>query len=179
MPVCAAFILFDLVVHNPHHSETKRNLSLLGILSGYFYRLEYTSGGAVPCSPLVKLVQLARQYVEEVESGERTATAGAATMEEFPPIYTPASLQTLPLSASVSRFTSLGEAKLIHLCARARLALQRLRLALHMCKHCTILSMKFSSPLLVGSQRILIYFNISTLRHSISAIHSTLYSQAQ
>lgn len=132
MPVCATFILFDMVVHNPHHSETKRNLSLLGIVSGYFYRLEYTSGGAVPCSSLVKLVQLAREYVEEVESSERTATAGAATMEELPPIYTPASLQTLPLSVSVSRFTSCGEAKLIRLCARARLVSQKLRLALHL-----------------------------------------------
>ncbi|RSM04486.1 hypothetical protein CEP52_006795 [Fusarium oligoseptatum] len=36
MPIAAMFILFDFVVYNPGHVETKKNLSFLDIAAGYF-----------------------------------------------------------------------------------------------------------------------------------------------
>lgn len=68
-PLAASFILFDLVVHNPMHLETKRNLSLLGVAAGYFSRLEYASSGSLPSSPFSDFVQIAGRYVRGVDSG--------------------------------------------------------------------------------------------------------------
>lgn len=68
----ALFILFDFVVHNPTHSETKNNLSVLGIAAGYFCRLEFASRGSLPSSLLSDFAQIARQYVRDVESSLQT-----------------------------------------------------------------------------------------------------------
>ena len=82
MPLSASFILFDLVVHNPSHQETKKNLSLLGVAAGYFSRLEYASGGSVPSSPFSDFVQIAGHYVRDVESGLVDGTYGEQHSQE-------------------------------------------------------------------------------------------------
>ncbi|KAJ5604016.1 hypothetical protein N7537_006972 [Penicillium hordei] len=63
VPLSAIFILFDFVIHNPHHPETNTNISLLGIAAGYFCRLELSSGGWFPTSLLSELAHIARDYV--------------------------------------------------------------------------------------------------------------------
>lgn len=67
VPLSALFILFDFVIHNPNHMQTKSNLSLLGIAAGYFCRLEYTSGGVYPTSILSDVAHFARDFVRGVD----------------------------------------------------------------------------------------------------------------
>ncbi|KAN0096609.1 Fungal specific transcription factor domain containing protein [Hyaloscypha variabilis] len=81
IPLSALFILFDFVVHNPTHPDTKSNLSLLGVAAGYFCRLEYASGGSLPSSLLSDFAYIARQYVQDLESKLKAGTAGAADVD--------------------------------------------------------------------------------------------------
>ncbi|KAJ6124366.1 hypothetical protein N7471_011683, partial [Penicillium samsonianum] len=67
VPLSAIFILFDFVIHNPCHSETKNNIALLGIAAGYFCRLEFSSGGRLQTSLLSDLAQIARDYISDME----------------------------------------------------------------------------------------------------------------
>ncbi|KAL2012373.1 hypothetical protein VTN00DRAFT_5091 [Thermoascus crustaceus] len=73
MPLTALFILFDLVVHNPTHRETRSNLALLDVVAGYFSRLEYATGGSIPSSLLSDFAHIARQFVREVQSRNPSA----------------------------------------------------------------------------------------------------------
>ncbi|KAL1999955.1 hypothetical protein VTN02DRAFT_3740 [Thermoascus thermophilus] len=73
MPLTALFILFDLVVHNPTHRETRGNLALLDVVAGYFSRLEYATGGSIPSSLLSDFAHIARQFVREVQSRNPSA----------------------------------------------------------------------------------------------------------
>lgn len=61
----ATFILFDFVVNNPNHSETKRNIVYLDIAAGYFQRLDL----AVPGSPVGYLIAefstIAKEYIKQ------------------------------------------------------------------------------------------------------------------
>ncbi|KAH8590057.1 hypothetical protein B0O99DRAFT_599320 [Bisporella sp. PMI_857] len=75
MPLTALFILFDFTVHNPTHLETKRNISLLGAVAGYFCQLEFASDGALQTSVLLDLAHIARDYVQDVESGSITRSS--------------------------------------------------------------------------------------------------------
>lgn len=63
MPLCALFIIFDFVVHNPDHPETRDNLTLLDILSGHFSLLENASKGSMPGGYLSYFNHTARNYV--------------------------------------------------------------------------------------------------------------------
>ncbi|KAL3256621.1 hypothetical protein ABHI18_007455 [Aspergillus niger] len=65
LPLAALFILFDFVIHNPMHPETRNNLSLLDVAAGHFSLLEYKSGGFVPASLLTEFAHIARQYVRD------------------------------------------------------------------------------------------------------------------
>ncbi|EHK22926.1 uncharacterized protein TRIVIDRAFT_4969, partial [Trichoderma virens Gv29-8] len=65
MPLSALFILFDFVIHNPAHPDTRQNLILLDIVSGHFSLLEHVSGGVLPGSYLSRFGNIARQYAEE------------------------------------------------------------------------------------------------------------------
>ncbi|GKT69017.1 fungal specific transcription factor [Colletotrichum tofieldiae] len=65
MPLSAVFILFDFVIHNPAHPETRINLSLLDITGGHFSLLERASGGVLPTSYIAEFAYIARQYVME------------------------------------------------------------------------------------------------------------------
>ncbi len=81
MPLSALFILFDFVVHNPSHPETKSNLSLLGVAAGYFCRLEYASGGSIPSSLLSDFAHIARQFVQDSESKLKIGAAEAEDLD--------------------------------------------------------------------------------------------------
>ncbi|KAJ6064644.1 hypothetical protein N7499_013324 [Penicillium canescens] len=67
MPLVAIFILFDFVVHNPRHAETRDNLSLLEVAAGHFSLQEYKSKGVMPSSLVGEFAHIARQYVRDVE----------------------------------------------------------------------------------------------------------------
>lgn len=71
MPLSALFIIFDLVVHNPTHPETNNNLALLDVASGHFSRVEYESRGTLPGSLVAEFAHIAREYVRDVQLGER------------------------------------------------------------------------------------------------------------
>ncbi|KAL2869162.1 transcription factor domain-containing protein [Aspergillus lucknowensis] len=66
LPLAALFILFDFVVHNPTHPETRNNLSLLDVAAGHFSLLDYKSGGVFPASLLTEFAHIARQYVKDL-----------------------------------------------------------------------------------------------------------------
>ncbi|PYI07201.1 hypothetical protein BO78DRAFT_313643 [Aspergillus sclerotiicarbonarius CBS 121057] len=64
MPLSALLILFDLVIHNPSHPETRRNLNLLEAAAGHFSSLEYATEGNLPSSMLVEFAYIARSFTE-------------------------------------------------------------------------------------------------------------------
>ncbi|KAJ9156664.1 Fungal specific transcription factor [Pleurostoma richardsiae] len=66
MPLSALFILFDFVIHNPFHSDTRSNLTLLDVASGHFSLLEHVSAGLLPGNHLSEFAHIARQYVQEL-----------------------------------------------------------------------------------------------------------------
>jgi hypothetical protein len=68
VPLAAMFVLFDFVVHNPHHHETTTNLALLDVAAGYFSRLDYATGSALPSSQLSGFSHLASQFVLDSRS---------------------------------------------------------------------------------------------------------------
>jgi hypothetical protein len=72
MPLVALFILFDIVVHNPTHSETKANLAMLDVASGHFALVEYASNGSLPSSLACEFAHIARQQVKDI-NGENGA----------------------------------------------------------------------------------------------------------
>ncbi|CAK7226196.1 hypothetical protein SEUCBS140593_006159 [Sporothrix eucalyptigena] len=65
MPLSALFVLFDFVIHNPHHSSTRSNLTLLDIASGHFSLLEHASGGLLPGGYLSEFAHIAKRYVDD------------------------------------------------------------------------------------------------------------------
>lgn len=63
MPVIALFTLFELVIFNPRHNETRGNLALLDVAAGFFSHLEYASNGSLPSSLVSEFAYIAREYV--------------------------------------------------------------------------------------------------------------------
>lgn len=61
----ALFILFDFVIQNPTHSETRQNLLLLEVAAGHFSRLEYASEGSLQLSLLSQFSHTAAEYVKQ------------------------------------------------------------------------------------------------------------------
>ncbi|OQE13363.1 hypothetical protein PENFLA_c049G03159 [Penicillium flavigenum] len=76
LPLAALFILFDFVIHNPTHPETRNNLSLLDVAAGHFSLLDYKSGGFVPASLLTEFAHIARQYVKDFDSQQQQQQPG-------------------------------------------------------------------------------------------------------
>ncbi|KIW24106.1 uncharacterized protein PV07_09840 [Cladophialophora immunda] len=62
-PIVANFILFDLVVYNPEHSETKLNLMYLEIVTGFLRRIGLNSSNPMPSSSFAELGVIARDFV--------------------------------------------------------------------------------------------------------------------
>ncbi|KIW90109.1 uncharacterized protein Z519_09540 [Cladophialophora bantiana CBS 173.52] len=64
-PIVANFILFDLVVYNPEHSETKLNLMYLEIVTGFLRRIGLKSSNPMPSSSFAELGVIARDFVTQ------------------------------------------------------------------------------------------------------------------
>lgn len=65
MPMVAVFILFELVIHNPGHSETTTNLTYLDLAAGYFARMQMTQGADRDISiSMTQLIRLARDFAQ-------------------------------------------------------------------------------------------------------------------
>lgn len=79
MPLSALLILFDFIIHNPRHTETKSNLALLDVVSGHFSLLDLASNGSLPGSYLSEFAHIARQFInnlpeyEPLETGQTDA----------------------------------------------------------------------------------------------------------
>ncbi|KAJ5727696.1 hypothetical protein N7493_005516 [Penicillium malachiteum] len=69
VPLSAIFILFDFVIHNPSHTETKSNIALLGVGAGYFCGVEFSWDGRLQFSLLSDLAQIARDYIQGLDDG--------------------------------------------------------------------------------------------------------------
>ncbi|KAE8394952.1 hypothetical protein BDV23DRAFT_178941 [Aspergillus alliaceus] len=71
LPLAALFILFNFVIHNPTHPETRNNLSLLDVAAGHFSLFDYKSGGFIPASLLTEFAHIARQYVKDLSTKQQ------------------------------------------------------------------------------------------------------------
>ena len=60
----AMFIIFDFVIKNPLHSETKTNLSYLDIVAAHFARLDLASKGTLHDAKVSEFTAIARLYVD-------------------------------------------------------------------------------------------------------------------
>lgn len=75
------FTLFELVIFNPKHAETRGNLALLDVAGGYFSRLEYASNGSLPSSLVSEFAYIAREYVNNTHKpldGAGSSSSSAA-----------------------------------------------------------------------------------------------------
>ncbi|KAH6646395.1 hypothetical protein BKA67DRAFT_584174 [Truncatella angustata] len=79
MPLSSLFILFDFVIHNPRHPDTRANIVLLDVVSGHFSLLEHTSNGLLPGSHLSEFVYIAKQYLQNLPE---SAADGMSIHEE-------------------------------------------------------------------------------------------------
>lgn len=59
----AMFIIFDFVIKNPLHPETKTNLSFLDIVAAHFARLDLASEGTLHDTKVSEFTSIARLYV--------------------------------------------------------------------------------------------------------------------
>lgn len=76
MPLSALFILFEFIVQNPSHQDTRANLTILDSASGHFSQLEHVSAGALPGNHLSEFAHIARRYVQELPPPRSAADPG-------------------------------------------------------------------------------------------------------
>ncbi|RSL83601.1 hypothetical protein CEP52_016675 [Fusarium oligoseptatum] len=62
------FVLFDQVINDPKHPDTRSNLALLDIAGGHFSRIEFASEGSLPGSLIAEFAYIAREYVNDSTS---------------------------------------------------------------------------------------------------------------
>jgi hypothetical protein len=67
-PMVATLVLFDLVVQNSTHAETKRNLVYLDIAAGYFQRLDLAVDGSPVGYLIAEFSTIAKDYVRRQKS---------------------------------------------------------------------------------------------------------------
>ncbi|EEQ85441.2 hypothetical protein RJZ56_006884 [Blastomyces dermatitidis] len=85
LPVSAVFILFDLVIHNPFHRESRTNLSLLDSAAGYFALMGIASNHSMPGSIMPEFTHIAREYFWKVQHQKGTVTGRKKSAAEAPP----------------------------------------------------------------------------------------------
>jgi hypothetical protein len=85
MPMVAMFVIFDFVVHNPLHPETKKNLSYLDIVAAHFARLDLLAQGTIHDAKVAEFTSIARLYVETL-TRDQTNTASDITTIAGPSI---------------------------------------------------------------------------------------------
>ncbi|KAH7024781.1 uncharacterized protein B0I36DRAFT_249683, partial [Microdochium trichocladiopsis] len=86
MPMMAMFVLFDCVVHNPHHPETAKSLAFLDITAGYFSRLElvYASQGAPGTVHFGEFTAIAHEYVRRQQQNHSQIDPRGAAGRSIP-----------------------------------------------------------------------------------------------
>jgi hypothetical protein len=67
MPIAALFILFDFVVHNPHHRDTQENLVLLDRAVVHFRLIDTASHGIIPGNTIAEFAGIARKYATSLK----------------------------------------------------------------------------------------------------------------
>ncbi|KLJ09245.1 hypothetical protein EMPG_15334 [Blastomyces silverae] len=84
LPVSAVFILFDLVIHNPFHRESRTNLSLLDSAAGYFALMGIASNHSMPGSIMPEFTHIAREYFWKVQHQKGTVVGRKKSAAEAP-----------------------------------------------------------------------------------------------
>jgi hypothetical protein len=80
MPMVAMFIIFDFVVHNPLHAETKKNLSYLDIIAAHFARLDLLAQGTIHDAKVAEFTSIARLYVETLTRDQANTASDLTTI---------------------------------------------------------------------------------------------------
>jgi hypothetical protein len=80
MPMVAMFIVFDFVIHNPLHAETKKNLSYLDIVAAHYARLDLLAQGTVHDAKVADFTSIARLYVESLTKDQTNAASDLTTI---------------------------------------------------------------------------------------------------
>lgn len=77
MPMVAMFIIFDFIIKNPLHPETRTNLSFLDIVAAHFARLDLASEGTLHDTKVAEFTSIARLYVERLTKDQAKSTSRA------------------------------------------------------------------------------------------------------
>lgn len=83
----AMFIVFDFVVHNPLHAETRINLSYLNISAAHYARLDLLVQGTIHDTRVVEFTSIARLYVESLTGDPASSTASNTSSVAEPNIH--------------------------------------------------------------------------------------------
>jgi hypothetical protein len=78
MPMVAMFIIFDFVIYNPLHTEARKNLAYLDIVSAHYARLDLASQGTLHDAVVAEFTSIARAYVNETSAARDNRTKDAA-----------------------------------------------------------------------------------------------------
>jgi hypothetical protein len=76
----AMFIIFDFVVHNPLHPETRKNLSYLDIVAAHYARLDLLAQGTIHDAKVAEFTTIARLYVETLARGQVNAASNITSI---------------------------------------------------------------------------------------------------
>ncbi|KKZ64815.1 hypothetical protein EMCG_09286 [[Emmonsia] crescens] len=85
LPGSALFILFDLIIHNPFHRESRTNMSLLDSAAGYFVLIGNASNQEVPGNIVLEFAHIAREYFWKVQHQKGMAEIRKKPSAEVPP----------------------------------------------------------------------------------------------
>ncbi|PVH91671.1 hypothetical protein DM02DRAFT_663725 [Periconia macrospinosa] len=80
MPMVAMFIVFDFVVHNPLHAETRKNLSYLDIVAAHYARLDLLAHGTIHDAKVAEFTSIARLYVEKMTEDQANTASDITTI---------------------------------------------------------------------------------------------------
>jgi hypothetical protein len=78
MPMVAMFIIFDFIIYNPLHTEARKNLAYLDIVSAHYARLDLASQGTLHDDVVAEFTSIARAYVNETSAARDNRTKDAA-----------------------------------------------------------------------------------------------------
>lgn len=75
----AMFIIFDFVIKNPLHPETRTNLSFLDIVAAHFARLDLASEGTLHDMKVAEFTSIARFYVDSLTKDQANRNNSATS----------------------------------------------------------------------------------------------------
>lgn len=103
----AMFIIFDFVIKNPLHPETRANLSFLDIVAAHFARLDLALEGTLHDIKVAEFTSIARLYVgslmkDQSDRDNRVTPNTGSTMSPRPVTESYTNLQQSPFSMQQS-----------------------------------------------------------------------------